>query len=67
VARRRGNAGQGRAPVSGTVARGPRLESVGWPGEKGNGSGPGEHYPSRFIQNISKRLELFKNIIGKLF
>jgi hypothetical protein len=25
---------------SGRVARGPHLESVGWPGEKGNGSGP---------------------------
>jgi hypothetical protein len=42
-------AGGGRASrggalrgVSGTLTRMPRLESMGWSGEKGNGLGPGK-------------------------
>jgi hypothetical protein len=52
---------RGNAPGSGTVVDGPCLESMGQLGEKGNGPAQGEQYPSRFIQNISERLELIRS------
>jgi hypothetical protein len=41
---RSGEQGRRAKGGSGTVARGPRLESVGQPGEKGYGSGPGKQF-----------------------
>jgi hypothetical protein len=42
----------------GSLVCGPRLESVGRPGKKGNGLSRRRIVPSSIYSNISKRLEL---------